>query len=146
MSPRIAMGKLADGNYGLRIAKAGFDPNANPPVPANLIFDSQWPALLPIHQSGVGTVGPGNTANYSFPSLGYIPMFSYMIRPNSGVWSINRQYPSQFYQDKDGSSPLSAIQVWIVDGQINIQTFTSGHDQLWPISFDFAYMIYKIAA
>lgn len=145
MSRRVALGRLGDGAIGLRITRAGFDASANPPpAPANLIFDSSWPALLPIHQSGTGTVGPGNTASFSFPSLGYIPAFSYMIKPNGGKWLVNHQYPSQFYQDSKGTTPLSAIQVWVTDGTVNIATFTSGKDQLWPSGFTLAYVIYKL--
>lgn len=83
MSNRILMGKLPDGTYGLRIAKSGQDASVNPPVPKNLIFDSAWPELLPIHVAGVVSLPQGTTNSLvKFPSaLLYLPQCSIFLEP-----------------------------------------------------------------
>lgn len=147
---RVVLGALADGHCGLRISKAGFDANANPPVPANLIFDSQWPQLLPIHQLGVFSIAASNSGSVTFPALSYIPMFSVAIRGSGGSafsttnWAVNTSFETQPYTPPNGGTPISYLQIWVTASGIAAYNFTSGKDPTWFGALSIAYVIYKV--
>lgn len=92
MTQRILLGKFPAGDnspngYGLRISKAGYDVNTPNPNNEQLIFNSDWPTVLPIYTTGQTSVNAGGTATVNFPQdLGYIPFASAFVNVSGRGW------------------------------------------------------------
>lgn len=91
MVQRIKIGQQKDGKYGLRISKAGYDVDnvTDPKYNENLVFNSDWEGVLPLHMSG--TLGSGGSIAHG---LGYIPFISAMVNIGGRGWE---QYVSLNY-------------------------------------------------
>jgi len=90
MSKRVLLGKFPDGDnspngYGLRVSKSGYDVSTVSPDNANLIFNSDWAGILPLHTSGLETVSAGTTKTIQH-GLGYIPFVSALVNVSSRGW------------------------------------------------------------
>lgn len=84
MTKRVLLGAFPDGGYGLRVSKAGYDVSSNPVDNTQLIFNSDWPAILPIYATGYMYIGAGSTQSASYPSLGYLPFCSALVNVGRG--------------------------------------------------------------
>ena len=86
---RTILGKFADGGYGLRVSKPGFDANENPVNHEHLIFNSDWGGTMPVYEIGhVNEVSAGastGTFTYSGGDLGYIPMVLIYVECNGDL-------------------------------------------------------------
>ena len=80
MVQRVLLGKFPDGGYGLRVSQAGYDVTSNPVDNEKLVFNSDWPEVLPIYAKGY-SVNNGSTA---YPDLGYVPFCSALVDVGRG--------------------------------------------------------------
>jgi len=80
MTGRILLGRFPDGGYGLRVSQAGYDVTSNPVDNEKLVFNSDWPAVLPVYAKGI-IYGSGTA---SYPDLGYVPFCSALINDGRG--------------------------------------------------------------
>jgi hypothetical protein len=85
MTKRILLGSFPSGGFGLRISKPGYDVTSNPVNNEELIFNSDWPNILPLHINGSLSVSAGGTASVAH-SLGYIPFASALINIGGRGW------------------------------------------------------------
>lgn len=66
MANRVALGKLPDGSFGLRVSRPGADV-LDPSLPGNqLAFDSRWAASSRIHLRGTRTVPASGSVTVNF--------------------------------------------------------------------------------
>lgn len=87
MVKRILVGAFPDGGYGMRVSQAGYDVTSNPVDNTRLTFNSDWPSVLPLYQSGQFTFASGaSSAGFSFVSLSYVPFALLFINIGSGMW------------------------------------------------------------
>ena len=87
MVKRILLGAFPDGGYGLRVSQAGYDVTSNPVDNTRLTFNSDWPSVLPLYQSGQFTIANGaSSGGISFASLGYVPLALLFFSLGSGMW------------------------------------------------------------
>lgn len=88
ISNRILLGAFPEGGgkYGLRVSQPGYNVLSNPVDDEQLVFNSDWPAVLPIHQTGTVTLTAGQTQTINFPSLGYTPFVTALVKRGSGNW------------------------------------------------------------
>lgn len=154
MTRRILLGAFPDGGYGLRVSQAGYDVASNPVNNERLIFNSDWPAVLPIYLVGTLTLTAGQTQTVSFATLGYTPHFSALISRDSGAnwqsyqmtnsfrlpkWSgTYTEYPSFPYNEiaYQGTGTYCAnIQVRLFANSVTIYSDTAAQ---------VAYTIYRI--
>jgi hypothetical protein len=89
MTSRILLGKFPVGDtspngYGLRISKYGYDVNTANPDNEKLIFNSDWPTLLPLHIKGTTSVN-NTTVSVPFNNLGYIPFIAALVDVGRGI-------------------------------------------------------------
>lgn len=96
MVKRVNFGVLGDGSIGLRVSKPGYNVATNPPDPTQLVFDSNWGAVLPIYYStGVFSLANGATQTFNFPAaLSYTPFFCWMLSLNGSLWYEMQGYAS----------------------------------------------------
>jgi hypothetical protein len=80
MVERILLGRFPDGGYGLRVSEAGYNVTSNPVNNEKLVFNSDWPAVLPVYAKGI-IYGSGSA---SYPDLGYIPFCSALVDVGRG--------------------------------------------------------------
>lgn len=85
MVKRVLLGKLPDGHYGLRISDPGYDVTSDPVDNEKLIFNSDWPAVLPIYQTGL-LMPNGSTVSASYPDLGYAPFCAALVNVGGRGW------------------------------------------------------------
>jgi hypothetical protein len=90
MVTRVLLGKFPDGDnspngYGLRISQAGYEVTVANPDNERLVFNSDWPSILPLHINGSLSVSAGGTASVAH-SLGYIPFASALINIGARGW------------------------------------------------------------
>ena len=87
-SGRVLLGAFPEGGgkFGLRVGKTGYNAGSNPVNDENLIFSSDWPAVLPIHAIGTVSLTAGATQTVSFTSFGYTPHFSAFVKNGSLDW------------------------------------------------------------
>jgi hypothetical protein len=91
MVTRVLLGKFPAGDnspngYGLRISEAGYEVTVANPDNERLVFNSDWPAVLPIHKAGPSVSVNNATVRYSFPDLGYTPFVSALVKLGDRDW------------------------------------------------------------
>ena len=157
MSRRVALGRLGDGTIGLRIAKAGYDAETASPDPTQLIFDSNWPALLPIHQSGVITCARNATVTVNFPQLSYSPLFmtcskgsenhQYVGFIDATTWVVNRNCANEF-SSYNNSTPYPYFQTWVTSSTISCYLYDNmpAGQPTAPAVMTLAYVIFKLGS
>lgn len=84
MTKRILIGRFPDGGYGLRVSQAGYDVTTNPVDNEQLVFNSDWPNILPIYVTGYMNISAGSTQSASYPTLNYLPFCSALVNVGRG--------------------------------------------------------------
>lgn len=84
MTKRILIGRFPDGGYGLRVSQAGYDVTTNPVDNEQLVFNSDWPAILPVYTTGYMNLSAGNTITAYYTDIGYIPFCSALVNIGRG--------------------------------------------------------------
>lgn len=79
MTKRVLIGQFPDGGYGLRVSQPGYDVTSNPPDNEKLVFNSDWPAVLPVYKTGSKSLYAGETYTETYTDLGYIPFCSALV-------------------------------------------------------------------
>lgn len=106
MAKRVLFGKLPEGTnkYGLRISKSGYDVTTPNPDNQQLLFNSDWVGILPIHKADVLEITTsGGTATYTH-NLGYIPFATALINI----------YEGSAYRGWEHYSPVNIVQRFVV--------------------------------
>lgn len=99
---RILLGAFPEGGgkFGLRVSQPGYNVASNPVDNEQLIFNSDWPAVLPIHQIGQVSVSGGVSYDVTFPTLDYIPFVAALYKVGSEDWTafstINTLFVRQY--------------------------------------------------
>ena len=86
MAKRVLLGRFPEGDnsptkFGLRISKPGYDVTTPNPNNEQLIFNSDWQGILPLHMSGI--LANGGSVSHG---LGYIPFISAMVNIGGRGW------------------------------------------------------------
>lgn len=91
MTGRVLLGDFPDGGVGLRCSKPGYGVHSNPPDPSQMVFDSSWGSVLPIHyMSGVFGLAPGQSTNIYYPTaLSYYPFWQLIQSDDDNLWYQN---------------------------------------------------------
>jgi hypothetical protein len=165
MVGRIRIGKQSDASYGLRISQAGYDVSTDPPDDELLIFNSDWPEVMPVHQSGSFThratsdQGSVVTQNISYPALGFIPFVDFVVRGNGdAVPSGTDYYPSNRYYERTGMTQIlfyytsvgggsaAYLRLNITSTQIHAESYVrnvSGSSVQMPRTWTVYYVVYR---
>lgn len=88
MVKRILLGAFTEGGgkFGLRVSQAGYDVATNPVDNEKLVFNSDWPEVLPIYQTGSIAV-PANTSTVvNYPTLGYVPHATMLVNKGANLY------------------------------------------------------------
>jgi hypothetical protein len=134
MVNRVLLGAFADGGYGLRVSQAGYDVTSNPVDNEKLIFNSDWPAVLPVYVTGSVSLTAGQTQTITYPALGYVPFCSALVDVGRGweqlamttaLQSKKEQVPGLFVPGTVDSSPVNQY-AWSGDvyTNFNIRAFS----------------------
>lgn len=155
MSRRVLLGKwpagFAGSGYGLRVSKSGQD--ALTASDANLVFSSDWPAVLPILQKGSFSIAGNTSTSVSFTGPGYIPFVFFTVFPGafSGAFAPlfttnwNMYGSPMKYYDQVGNSYLRLrTTTTTIEAAYNLY-LPSGDPQGWPNSFTVAYTVYRLS-
>ena len=135
MVKRVLLGKFPDNGYGLRISEAGYDVSSNPVDNEKLIFNSDWPAVLPVHATGYMNLTAGQTQTAAFADLGYIPFCSALVDIGRGWEQLamttalqwkKEQVPGVVVTGEVNSSPAYQY-VWSGDSYTNFNIRTLGN-------------------
>jgi hypothetical protein len=84
MVKRVLLGRFPDGGFGLRVSQAGYDVTSNPVDNEKLIFNSDWPGILPIYATGYMNLSADSTTTASYTDMGYIPFCSALVNVGRG--------------------------------------------------------------
>lgn len=116
---RVLVGNLPSGAKGLRISQAGYDSGSHPVDDERLIFSSEWPEVIPIHQVGSFThrtqaqQGQVVTQLINFTGLGYVPFVTFIVKGNGDALPAGSDlYPSNRYYERKGLN--IGIYYWMV--------------------------------
>lgn len=127
---------MADGGYGLRVAKPGFDANANPVEHENLVFNSDWGSTMPVFEVGsILNVSRSLTVRtYTFSEdLGYIPIVNIYFRPHDlSVPGI----PPGFFVVANVWYPINLIHILWYSGSsmtMNSRIYSNKIDIVWNV-------------
>ena len=140
MTKRLLLGAFPDGGYGLRISEPGYDVTSNPVNNEQLLFNSDWPGVLPIYL--IGNVSVNNsTVTVSFPdNLGYIPMASALINDNGGGYQV--------FALTNNVVDVGSLSGYVFEGNAftNVQvTLYVDHATFYSSgTLDFSYAIYRM--
>jgi hypothetical protein len=129
MARRVRIGRLPDSTLGLLISAPGVDVVTANPLDGNQItFNSNWTDMLQVHQIGKGHYN-GDQAVVSFPDLGYKPFMECRVGNSSMV------FDDSFLVQQAG---------------VGSNILTNGFVPAWygqvSSTFDFIYVVYKLAA
>jgi hypothetical protein len=87
---RVLLGKFPDGHYGLRVSEPGYDVASNPVDNERMVFNSDWPSMLPLYLTGVVNLS-GSSVTIPFAALGsgYIPFVEiFILRNGESRWEL----------------------------------------------------------
>lgn len=166
---RILIGHIPGASYGVRISESGYNAAANPVDNERLLFSSDWPEVMPIHQVGSFvhrlTSDQGNDVvqTVSYSGLGYIPFVDFMVKGNGDALPVGTDaYPSSEYFDRKTMIGAGEFYYWrpLVSGdsiaylrlnvsstQIRAQSFvrnlSGNNSQGAPRTWTIYYVIYR---
>ncbi len=151
MVGRVCLGAFPDGGYGLRISDPGYAVRSNPVDDEHLAFNSDWPAVLPVHVMGTASVN--GALDVWYPAIGYMPFSAALINVGGRGWEQYATTNSMFRRWGSSMSSgmnLDAKNQFAFEGSVftNVQMIAySDHvhfytsAQVW-----IAYFIYRMRA
>lgn len=168
--PRVRLGAQTDGQIALRVSQPAYNVETNPPAPGSMYFDSTWPDVFPIHQTGIIAVSgyintsntnpTGVTASATFPDLGYVPVVDIMIKGTSWTgmdptfypgglyyWTIPQFNALPYYAYYSGTTACDCLRTWVKRGVINVgyglNNSGSGGAPDTATQIEVAYVVYR---
>ena len=143
MTKRLLLGAFPDGGYGLRISWPGYDVTSNPVDNEGLLFNSDWPGVLPIYL--IGNVSVSNsTVTVDFPdNLGYLPMASALM-----IDSADSGGGYQMFSLSNCIVDIGTLNGYVFQGtaftNVKITLYESYATFYSNGAIDFSYAIYRI--
>lgn len=137
MADRVLLGRLPDGQFGLRVSRPGYSVQAEPLGSFGIAFDSRLTDFGIIHQQGV--MGYGTV---TFPILPYVPLAT-ICRIDDG----NYLWPQDVVET---SFSAPSLRHWVTpfvglvtSSSLTIRTLDTFYGVAWPAT-RWLYTIYAI--
>lgn len=156
MVNRVLLGKFPDGinKYGLRISKSGVDVHDVNAVGynENLVFSSDWPALLPIWAQGTMSISGSSVTAY-YNDIGYIPFCAAFVDAGLG-WQVYQTAQDYLSKNKAVTAvtnvDMSPVYEYAFEGNtyanIQVRAF-SDHISIYSnVSISAYWMVYRARA